>query len=66
MDARHEAHEVVELLTDVGRWPAGTVGTVVKADASTAFVEISDDRGHGLDFVDVPQAALGAAFKPAE
>ena len=66
MDASHEAHELVELQTDVGRWPAGTVGTVVKVGATTALVEISDDRGHGLDFVDVPQAALGSAFKLAE
>lgn len=61
MDARHAEHEVVELLTDVGRWPAGTVGTVVDASDATALVEISDDRGHGLDFVSVPQAALAAA-----
>ena len=62
MDARHEAHEVVELLTDVGRWPAGTVGTVVKA---AAVVEISDGRGHGVDFVDAPHVALVAALRPA-
>lgn len=61
MDARHAEHEVVELLIDVGRWPAGTVGTVVDADDTTALVEISDDRGHGLDFVSVPQAVLAAA-----
>ncbi len=61
MDARHAEHEVVELLIDVGRWPAGTVGTVVDANDTTALVEISDDRGHGLDFVSVPQAALAAA-----
>lgn len=61
MHARHEELEVVELLTEVGRWPAGTAGTVVKADESTALVEISDDRGHGLDFISVPQDALAAA-----
>ena len=61
MDARHAEHEVIELLIDVGRWPAGTVGTVVDANDTTALVEISDDRGHGLDFVSVPQAALAAA-----
>ena len=58
MEARHEEHEIVELLTAVGRWPAGTAGTVVKADATTALVEISDERGHGLDFVSVPHKAL--------
>jgi len=61
MDGCHEELEVVELLTAVGRWPAGTAGTVVEADETTALVEISDDRGHGLDFVSVPQAALAAA-----
>ncbi len=58
MDARHEEFEVVALQAAVGRWPAGTTGTVVKADENTALVEISDDRGHALDFVSVPQAAL--------
>jgi len=61
MHARHAEHEVVELLTDVGRWPAGTVGTVVDANDTTALVEVSDDRGHGLDFLSVPQTALAAA-----
>ncbi len=61
MHARHEEHEVVELLTEVGRWPAGTTGTVVTADESTALLEICDDRGHGLDFISVPQDALAAA-----
>ncbi len=61
MDARHKELEVVELLTEVGRWSAGTAGTVVKSDETTALVEISDDRGHGLDFVSVPHAALAAA-----
>lgn len=61
MDVRHDELEVVELLTEVGRWPAGTSGTVISANETTALVEVSDDRGHGLDFVSVPQAALAAA-----
>jgi hypothetical protein len=52
---------VVELVADSGRWPAGTVGTVVEADADKALVEISDDRGHGLDFISVPHDALAPA-----
>ena len=60
MDRRHEEAAVVELLTEVGRWPAGTVGTVVVADDSSALVEISDDRGHGLDFVGLEHTALAA------
>lgn len=61
MHARHAEHEIVELLIDVGRWPAGTVGTVVDANDTTVLVEIADDRGHGLDFLSVPRTALAAA-----
>jgi hypothetical protein len=56
----HQILGVVELKVDSGRWPAGTVGTVVEADADQALVEISDDRGHGLDFVSLPHDALSA------
>lgn len=58
---QHAVLDVVEFLTDSGRWPAGTVGTVVEADASQALVEISDDRGHALDFVSLPHEALTPA-----
>jgi len=54
----HQMLEVVELKVDSGRWPAGTIGTVVETDADKALVEISDDRGHGLDFVSLPHDAL--------
>jgi hypothetical protein len=60
----HAVLDVVELLVESGRWPAGTVGTVVEADAGRALVEISDDRGHALDFISVPQDAL--ASRPTE
>ena len=59
-DPRHATLDVVELLADSGRWPAGTVGTVVEADDEQALVEISDDRGHALDFISVPHRALGS------
>ena len=55
---RHSALDVVALLTDSGRWPAGTVGTVVEVDDDSALVEISDERGHALDFVSLPHEAL--------
>jgi hypothetical protein len=58
---RHAILDVVELLTDSGRWPAGTIGTVVEADDDQALVEISDDRGHALDFVTIPHDALAPA-----
>jgi hypothetical protein len=57
----HAVLDVVELVADSGRWPAGTIGTVVEADDERALVEISDDRGHGLDFISVPHAALAPA-----
>jgi hypothetical protein len=57
----HELLGVGELLLDVGRWPAGTIGTVVEADTERALVEISDDRGHGLDVISVPHHALAPA-----
>ena len=59
-EPRHAILDVVELLADSGRWPAGTVGTVVEADDDKALVEISDDRGHALDFISVPHRALGS------
>jgi hypothetical protein len=62
--ARHVTLDVVELLVDSGRWPAGTVGTVVEADDRLALVKISDDRGHALDFVSIPQDAL--ASRPSQ
>lgn len=58
---QHAVLDVVALLTDSGRWPAGTVGTVIETDAERALVEISDGRGHGLDFVSMPHAALAPA-----
>jgi hypothetical protein len=56
----HQILDVVELKVDSGRWPAGTIGTVVETDADQALVEISDDRGHGLDFVSLPHDAIAA------
>jgi hypothetical protein len=55
---RHTESDVVELLTESGRWPAGTVGTVIEASATSALVEIADDRGHAIDFVSLPHDAL--------
>lgn len=54
----HSILEVVELRTDSGRWPAGTIGTIVEADEAVALVEVVDERGHALDFVSLPHDAL--------
>jgi hypothetical protein len=63
---QHQILDVVELKVDSGRWPAGTIGTVVEADADQALVEISDDRGHGLDFVSLPHDALASHHQPSQ
>ena len=63
---QHSVLDVVELVADSGRWPAGTVGTVVEADHEKALVEISDDRGHGLDFLSLPHDGLAPAGDHAE
>lgn len=63
--ARHAVLDVVELRTDSGRWPAGTIGTVVEADDEQALLEISDDRGHALDFVTIPHHSLAPAAERA-
>jgi chemotaxis protein histidine kinase CheA len=55
---QHKLLDVVELRVDSGRWPAGTIGTVVETHSDQALVEISDDRGHGLDFISLPHDAL--------
>ncbi len=34
------------------------VGTGVEADSKRTLVEISDDRGHALDFVSLPHEVL--------
>ncbi len=61
---QHAVLDVVEILTESGRWPAGTLGTIVETDDTRALVEISDERGHGLDFISLPHDAI--ATKPAE
>jgi chemotaxis protein histidine kinase CheA len=63
---QHQILDVVELRVDSGRWPAGTIGTVVEADSDQALVEISDDRGHGLDFISLPHDALAPHQQPSQ
>jgi len=61
----HSILEVVELRTDSGRWPAGTIGTIVEADEAVALVEVVNERGHALDFVSLPHDALAPAHDRA-
>ena len=43
--------DVVELRAASGRWPAGTVGTVLELLDAAALVEISNEHGHALGFL---------------
>lgn len=49
---------VVEFLAASGRWPVGTIGTIVEQWADRALVEIADDRGHTLDVIELPLPLL--------
>ena len=55
--------DVVELLDRVGKWPAGTEGTVVSDHGDIKLVEISDDRGVMLDLISVPEPRLKLVIK---
>ncbi len=48
----------VEFIVDVGRWPAGTKGTLVETFPREGFVEIVGEDGHTRDIVTVPYTAL--------
>lgn len=50
--------DVVELVVEAGRWPAGTQATVLAVFADGALVEIADERGHTLDMPTLPWSAL--------
>ena len=57
--------DVVELTAASGRWPRGTEGTVLKLLGSeVALVEISDDRGHTLEELELPFRALRTVTRP--
>jgi hypothetical protein len=62
MDGRKrevEENDVVRFLAPIGRWAAGTEGTVVSgARADVMLVEISDEDGCELDMVYVPVELL--------
>ena len=50
--------DTVELGAASGRWPAGTVGTVLELFDSAALIEVSDERGHAVDFLTLPLDVL--------
>lgn len=56
-------HDVIELLDPVGEWPAGSIGAVVSDHGDVKVIEIADERGVALDFVQVPEARLKLVSK---
>jgi hypothetical protein len=51
-------HAVVRLREDVSGWPRDTVGTVVGDYGDVVLVEMSNESGVALDFVQVPVSKL--------
>jgi hypothetical protein len=51
-------NDFIELRGEVGKWPAGTTGTVVSDYGDVKLVEISDDRGVMADLIQVPEPRL--------
>jgi hypothetical protein len=59
--------DVIELTAASGRWPRGTEGTVLELLGSeAALVEISDDRGHTLEELELPISALRVVTRPPQ
>jgi hypothetical protein len=50
--------DVIEFTDAVGKWPAGTRGTVVFDLGWAKAIEISDDQGQMLDLLDVEEDKL--------
>ena len=64
---RIKALDVVELTAASGRRPKGTRGTVLeRLGSEAALVEISDDRGHTLDELELPIGALRTVSGPPQ
>ncbi len=51
-------HDIIELTTEIGRWPVGTRGTVVDKFAGGVRVELVGPDGSTLDLLDVPHDAV--------
>src|SRR6266511_5263688 len=59
--------DVVELTAASGRWPRGTEGTVLELfGTEAALVEISDERGHTLEELELPISALRTVSRPPQ
>ncbi len=51
-------HDVVVLRNPSGKWPPGTAGAVVSDYGDVKLIEIADERGVALDYVQVPASQL--------
>lgn len=56
-------HDVVALRNSVDGWPMGTRGTVLNDRPEVKFIEISNHRGEGVDYLDVPVDGLLLVWK---
>ncbi len=56
-------HDFVELRSGIGRWSSGVRGTIVSDYGEVKLVEISDERGVSLDFIQVPENDLRLVAK---
>jgi len=56
-------NDVVALRHPVGKWPAGTSGTVVSERGEHKLIEISDERGQTLDFISQTEPQLRLVTK---
>jgi len=51
-------HDVVTFRDAVGAWPAGTIGAVVSDYGDVKLVEVADEKGVALDYIQVPAPLL--------
>jgi hypothetical protein len=61
-----EEHDVVRFLAPVGRWPAGTKGTVISVHPGAMLVEMSGEADSCLDLMEyVPVELLEVIWSQA-
>lgn len=53
-----ELLDVVQLAVRIGRWPAGTAGTLVEAYEDGGIVEVAHPDRDGIELVAAPYGAL--------
>jgi hypothetical protein len=59
VDQKIKELDVVSFRERIGKWPAGTTGTVVMDFGGNKMVEVSNERGEALDLPVVPASTLG-------